>query len=62
MIAGGSSEGTESHSVYQSAVVFWQYQCVDEGLSSLASSREPAVPGMMMTGENVAEEGGSRSV
>ena len=40
--------------MYQSAVVFRQYQCVDDGLSSFASRRDPAVPGTMITGENAA--------
>ena len=52
-IAGGSNDGMESQSVYQSAVVFRQYQCVDDGLSSLPRG-ETAVPGTMIIGENAA--------
>ena len=33
------------------AVVFLQYQCVEVGLLRVASRRDPAVPGMIMTGE-----------
>ena len=50
-MAGGKSEATESHNVYQSEVAE-QYQWFTEGLLSLASNLLPPVPGIMITGLN----------
>ena len=50
-MAGGKSEATESHNVYQSEVAE-QYQWFTEGLLSLASNLLPPVPGTMITGLN----------
>ena len=50
-MAGGKSEATESHNVYQSEVAE-QYQWFTEGLFSLASNLLPPVPGTIITGLN----------
>ena len=50
-MAGGKSDATESHNVYQSEVAE-QYQWFTEGLLSLASNLLPPVPGIIITGLN----------